>query len=323
MHNPDRGALPESLQALLNQFDQVKLMREQQRFEHTPTNAREALAGMTHKFVTDAPDIALVKDTCIAPRQPQGFAVPVRVYHPAPDQALPVLVFAHGGGHMAGSVSVYDAIARKLAIASRHIVVSVDYRLAPECPYPAGLTDLETVLRGVFSGLDRLGLSFETVLNVAGDSGGAAITASAAHRMADDLEIGLSRQVLIYPSLDYTLTQPSISELAVGYLLETDRIRWLMNHYLQDDENRREVSPLYMEIPAGFPRTLVITAQYCPLRDEGQAYVQRLSGAGIDASLLHFDDMIHAFLNLEDLVAEQCRQCYRAVGAFLNQPPRP
>ncbi len=286
-------------------------------FKATPTNAREGLANLTRALVTEIPDIAWCQDDMIAAHP---FDVPVRIYHPEPTEALPVLVYLHGGGHMAGSVTVYDPICRKLARAARHIVVSADYRLAPECPYPAGVTDACNVIKRLWPVLKARGLKFNAQLSLAGDSGGGALCASAAHRVQFDSEITIRRQVLIYPSLDYTLQWPSIEQNAAGYLLERRRIEWYFDHYFPAGTNRRAVSPLYMETSDRMPATLVITAEFCPLRDEGQAYVETLGQAGIEAEHLHLDDMIHAFLNLEDLVPDTCQAVYARMGRFLNQP---
>ena len=116
-------------------------------FKPTPTNAREGLINLTKGMVTDIPDIAWCQDDLI---HGCGYDVPVRIYHPEPSMALPVLVYFHGGGHMAGSVTVYDPICRKMAMAAQHIVVSVDYRLAPECPYPAAVNDTYSAVKGVW-----------------------------------------------------------------------------------------------------------------------------------------------------------------------------
>ena len=125
--------------------------------------------------------------------------------------------------------------------------------------------------------------------------------------------------MLIYPSLDYTLEHPSISGHGEGYLLEAERIRWYFNHYFASGEDRRTASPLHMPVPEGMPATLVITAGYCPLHDEGVAYARKLREAGVACELRDYPDMIHAYLNLEDLVPQACSDTYRAIGAFLSQ----
>ena len=312
-----QAELPENLQQLLMRSNElIRLQREQGR-EYTPIGAREALELMTRRFVTQAPEISLTQDALVRDQRASNYPVPVRIYNPAPARSLPVLVFAHGGGHMAGSVSVYDRIARKLAASSQRILLSVEYRLAPECPYPAGLNDLEQVIRNAYSTLDRLGIKYQPQMALVGDSGGAAICASAVHRLAGVEGVSPDHQVLIYPSLDYTMSSNSVETLGSGYLLERDRMAWYFDQYLQHKEDRRQLSPLFMDLPTRYPKTLVVTAGYCPLRDEGITYVKRLQSAGIAAENLHYPDMIHAFLNLEDLVKDVCEDVYRSVGQFL------
>jgi acetyl esterase/lipase len=318
MSRPIQEALHESLQQLLAQMGEIIALQRKQGFEYTPIGMRESLDFMTRRFVTQSPQMPYIRDTVASGDGETDYPVPMRVYHPRPDKALPVLVFAHGGGHMAGSVSVYDPIARKLAAASDRLLVSVDYRLAPECPYPSGLVDLQNVLRCLYPTLERLGVPHLRRLAVAGDSGGGAITASAVHELADGEGIDIDQQLLIYPSLDYTMSSESLSSLGTGYLLERERIDWLFRQYFQHDEDPRLASPLFMSLPEGYPKTMVVTAGYCPLRDEGLAYVERLKGAGIEVDSLHFPGMIHAFLNLEDLVPDECADFYRSVGAFLR-----
>jgi acetyl esterase/lipase len=247
------------------------------------------------------------------------YPVPVRIYHPAPGHALPVALFLHGGGHVAGNVAMYDPIARKLALAARQVVVAVEYRLAPECPYPAALIDAMVCAKRIFRALGQRGLNYEPRLALIGDSGGRALSATAAHRAQFEPGLRIARQVLIYPSLDYTLSWPSVTACGEGCLLERSRILWLFDAYFQHQENRREVSPLFMDpLTADYPPTLVITPQWDPLRDEGSAYVERLQAHGVDARRLPMPGLVHAYLNLEDLVPEACRQTYDAIGSFLN-----
>lgn len=308
--------ISQKLQEWLDNYNRLVKELRDNGFKQTPTNAREGLANLTRGLVTTWPDIPWVQDDLVdAP----NYSVPVRIYHPAPDSRLPVLVYYHGGGHMAGSVIVYDPICRKMALASRHIVVSVDYRLAPECPYPAGVHDAYTVAKRIWATLDRRGLAYQRRLSLAGDSGGGALCASVAHIAQHDAGMDVRRQALIYPSLDYTMSSVSIAENATGYLLEKEKIMWYFDNYFQNGENRKAASPLYMEVTNKFPQTLMVTAGFCPLRDEGIAYMQKVKLAGLQAEHIHFDDMIHAFLNMEDLAEESCATVYRKIGAFFNR----
>ena len=241
----------------------------------------------------------------------------MRVYHPAPDQARPVVVFYHGGGHTAGNVTVYDPICRKLASASGHIVVSVEYRLAPENPYPAALIDAYTTARGVWDALDRRQLPYKKKLTLAGDSAGGALASTVSARAQFDYALEIENQVLIYPSLDYTMCHASIEENGTDYFLTKARIAWYFDNYFQNADDRYQASPLYGHFSKKLPRTLLITAGLDPLRDEALQYLAKLKESGVPHEHLYFDDLAHAFLCLEEMVKEECSKVYETVAQFL------
>ncbi|MGP9822713.1 alpha/beta hydrolase [Salinarimonas sp. NSM] len=306
-----------NLRAWLDQLNPLVAQQRAQGIEATPQMVRDSLAGLTATFVTEQPEMA----TRDLEADLGDHSLRLRVYDPSPDslpgQALPVLLFFHGGGHMAGSVAVYDPIARKLAKASGWLVVSVDYRLSPEAPYPAGLEDCLAVTRTIWRILDQHQIPVLHRLALAGDSGGATFAAAVSQALADDPDHAIEAQVLIYPSLDYTMSWPSVREHGEGYLLEAQRIQWYFDHYFQHGEDRRAASPLHQPLPATMPRTLVITAGFCPLHDEGAAYAEQLQQARHGCELHNYPDMIHAYLNLENLVPEACADTYQRIGAFL------
>ncbi|GAB6260306.1 hypothetical protein PSSHI_05480 [Photobacterium sp. R1] len=306
--------LNQTLRLWLNTYHQALTQLTESGFVPSAEAVREGLATLTSTFVTQAPDVAEVLNTSV---DGEAGDIPVRIYHPAPQSALPVILFLHGGGHMAGSVAVYDRICRKLAAVTQHLVIAVDYRLAPEHPYPAGLTDARKVLTQVWRLLDKHHQQYFPMLSLVGDSAGGAMAATLSADFQNS-DIVVTNQVLIYPSLDYTMSLPSVAENGQGLFLQQEKMHWYFDHYFQHQENRQTASPLWMPVTPGMPRTLVITAQYCPLRDEGIAYVQKLSSAGVEAQHFHLDDMIHAYLNLENMVPEQCAATYRQIAAFLN-----
>ncbi|WP_226664508.1 alpha/beta hydrolase [Microbulbifer aggregans] len=282
-------------------------------FEPTPINARESLANLTRTFVEPGPEMAVCETLVHGGEAP----VPVRVYEPANRTPGPVIIYCHGGGHMAGSVSVYDPICRRVADACARTVVSVEYRLAPENPYPAGLNDLVSVVRHLGTALDKKGIEHDGRWILMGDSGGGALCASAS-RLLQHQPHSVVAQVLIYPSLDYTMQLPSIEENGSGYLLEKEKILWYFENYFQGSENPYLTSPLHGEFTENLPKTLVITAEFCALRDEGKLYVDKVRDAGVTAELINFDDMIHAFLNLESIVPDACGRFYRHVAEFVS-----
>ncbi|MFC4260833.1 alpha/beta hydrolase [Marinobacter lacisalsi] len=305
-----------NLRAWLDQLNPLVADQKARGVEATPRMVRDSLAGITATFVTRSPELPAVTDVQVNSADGD---IPVRLYDPTPDKAKPVMLFFHGGGHMAGSVQVYDPIARKLAATSGWLVLSVDYRLAPETPYPGGLNDCLAVTRQVWQLLEQEGVGFERRLALTGDSGGGTYAATVSRLLAGDPDLNLTDQVLIYPSLDYTMDHPSITGHGEGYLLEETRIRWYFDHYFANGEDRRAASPLHMPVPEAMPETLMITAGFCPLHDEGVAYTRKLESAGVRCQLKDYSDMIHAYLNLEDLVPEACEQTYREIAGFLNR----
>ena len=274
------------------------------------TRARQGLATITQSLVTDIPPIAMIIDDAIE-------HVPIRVYHPQPQQPLPILMYFHGGGHIAGSIDVYDPICRKLALACQHIIVAVDYRLAPEHPYPAAVDDAYLCLQHLLPTLDRIGIGYISRIAIGGDSAGGALAATMCALTQDDDTVKISKQVLIYPSLDYTLSLPSTVINSHNYFLQTNKIRWYFEQYFQDQYDQYKASPLWLPICATFPETLVITTEFCPLRDEGVYYYLKLRQQGICAQHYHVPDMVHAFLNLENIVPQHCQQTYEKIGEFL------
>lgn len=311
----NRSKLNPNLENWLSGVNQQQALLDNSLAKLTPKVMRKALASMTKTHVTESPQIESISDSVLTSGQ---FSVPLRIYDPAPDTAIPVIMYIHGGGHMCGSIDIYDAICRKLAAASRQIVVSVEYSLAPEFPYPAALNECTAVIRGLWPHLDDKKIRYQHHLSLVGDSGGGALCATLSANSQSDSTLPIQKQALIYPSLDYSLSSPSVEALSKGYLLEKERIEWYFNHYFQNAENREEVSPLYLPASASFPVTLVITAEFCPLRDEGKQYVTRLSEAGAIAEHHGEPGLIHAYLNLENLVPEACERTYKQIAEFLN-----
>ncbi|WP_246211236.1 alpha/beta hydrolase [Vogesella oryzae] len=282
----------------------------------TPIGVREALAGLIAAMLPAGPALPWVNEALV---EGGDSPVPLRIYHPAPDEARPVIVFCHGGGHMAGSVSSYDPLCRRLAASSGHIVVAVEYRLAPENPYPAALEDVAQVLRQLWQTLDGAAVRYRRERTLAGDSGGAALAATLAQRGQHDPALACERLVLIYPSVDYTLAQPSLQRNGKGYLLERERIGWYFAHYFRRGGDRVAASPLLGEVAANHPPTLLITAGFDPLLDEGAAYAQKLAAAGVAVEYHCEPAQIHAFLLLEALVPEVCAASYRRIAAFVGR----
>jgi acetyl esterase len=232
--------------------------------------------------------------------------------------ALPGIVYFHGGGFVIGNLDSHDGTCRALANASGCAVVSVDYRLAPEHRFPAAPEDCYAALRFVAERGAELGIDARR-LAVAGDSAGgnlAAVTALLAReRRGPDVRF----QLLVYPVADHAFDTPSYRDNAEGYFLSAAMMRWFWGHYLERPEQGDDplASPLRAKDLAGLPPALVITAEYDPLRDEGEAYAARLKQAGVAAELLRYDGQIHGFFSLFDAL-DDGRAAVERAGAALR-----
>ncbi|WP_366557225.1 alpha/beta hydrolase [Citrobacter sp. A316] len=278
-------------------------------------SSRAGLAALTKANVSTSEPMAAIINADVDTGERR---IPVRIYRPALTGEPKVVVFIHGGGHLSGSVEVYDPVARHLAMATGNIVVSVDYRRAPENPYPAGLSDAKAVIENIWSLLDSQHIPYARQLTLIGDSGGGAFSATLAAYFSREQPGFIHRLVLIYPSLDYTLNWPSVQENGTGKLLDESKIRWYFQQYFRNGEDRKQTSPLYLPLNQDFPSTLVFSGGLDPLRDEDFAFVARLQTAGIPVQHVHFPGMTHAYLMLEDKVPQEAQATYLAIGDFVR-----
>ncbi len=228
--------------------------------------------------------------------------IPIRVYRPAATEQLPVVVYFHGGGWVIGGIDSHDSTCQQLATAVPAVVVSVDYRMAPEDPYPAPLEDCYAATSWVAAHAEELGVDGHR-LAVAGDSAGGNLAALVALKARDEEGPALAFQLLVYPATDLTCSFPSHAENAEGYLLEQDSIRWFLDHYIPEaDRKSPDASPWFAEGLGGLPPALVITAEFDPLRDEGEAYAARLRDEGVPAKASRYDGMIHGFFGMDGVL---------------------
>jgi acetyl esterase/lipase len=227
-----------------------------------------------------------------------------------------VVIHYHGGGHMCGNIAIYDTISRKIAEVGNCVVIAVEYRLAPEFPYPAGVDDCQYALAHYQDVLS--GVNFNQQLIIAGDSAGAAICTTLASKNIGNSTVNIDKQILVYPSVDYTMSSKSIEENGSGFLLEKEKMVWYFNSYFQDNEVSKQASPLFMPMAKSMPQTLIFTAGCDPLRDESIAYAQALKEVGVKVEQHSFDGMIHAYMLLDSLVKSECEETYRLIGEFIR-----
>ncbi|NRA55210.1 MAG: alpha/beta hydrolase [Gammaproteobacteria bacterium] len=302
------------LQPFLSQVNQSIALAKKDKVSLTPALMRANFSVMA-ALAGQGPTLEQVYDSQLAVSDRH---IKLRIYVPDLTKPLAVMIYFHGGGHMVGSVELYDPICRRLAQTSQVIVVAVEYRLAPEHPYPSAINDGVEVCRNYQSILSTHQLSGKLI--VAGDSAGGAMAATLAQRSQTDAQLQIDMQVLIYPSLDYSLSSQSYQDNGRGYLLETDKIRWYFSHYFQHNEDPKAVSPLFRPIDQRLPPTLILSAGFDPLRDEAHAYFDKLTSAQVTCEIYQFKHMIHAFINLDSLVPSQCQALYQRISRFVNNP---
>ncbi|WP_089934687.1 alpha/beta hydrolase [Candidatus Entotheonella palauensis] len=225
--------------------------------------------------------------------------IPARVYTPEGVGPFPVLVYYHGGGWVIGNLEAYDPTCRALTNAARCVVVSVEYRLAPEHKFPAAPEDCYAALQWVGANADAINGDPARVA-IGGDSAGGNLTAVVAQMSRDRGGVSPIYQLLVYPVTDHRYDTPSYQENADDYLLTKDAMQWFWNHYLRSeaDGNSPLASPLQAASLRDLPPALVITAEFDPLRDEGEAYATQLQAAGVPVTLSRYDGMIHGFFSL-------------------------
>ena len=250
--------------------------------------------------------------------------VPVRIF--APDHGVPtpkILVFFHGGGWVIGNIDSYDKTCHVMANKTGRLVVSVDYRLAPEYPFPAGLEDCYAVTREIFLD-DSLFSTKSREIALIGDSAGGNLAAAVSLMARDRGEFLPRQQILIYPATfnDHSETSPfeSVRTNGTDYLLTSKRVRDYMELYAPRPEDRQNpyVAPLLAQDLHHQPDTLIVTGEYCPLRDEGEAYGRRLAQAGNDVRVLRMADALHGYFMLPPRYA-QVRHTYEAINKFLGR----
>ncbi len=299
------------------------LEQERGRIWHPPpvALARVGMALTIQQVGGAAEAVARIDDRTIP--GPAG-DIPIRIYTPAGvsgQGALGVVVFFHGGGWALGSVAMYEILTTALANAAGAIVVSVEYRLAPEHPFPAAPEDAYAATAWVAQNAGSFG-GDPTRVAVAGDSAGGNLAAAVTLMARDRGRPALVYQVLIYPAVTFDL---SVEELPVDladlppYYQQMGE--WLRDLYLtsEDDWTHPLAAPLLAESHAGLPPALVITAEYDVLRDQGERYAARLHDAGVDVAATRYNGMVHGFLSLMALFPDDARHAIDEMGRALRE----
>ena len=302
------------VQALLDQFSAQGLPPFDQM---SVTQARMVALGF-RDLQGEPENVGEVRDILVP--GPAG-KLPVRLYHPSPGKALPLVVYFHGGGWVIGDIEIVDKPCRALANASQCVVASVNYRLSPETKFPGPAEDCYEATRWLAEHADEVGAGKRAVA-VSGDSAGGNLAAAVALMARDRRGPALAYQLLIYP-----VTAPaqgtqsaSYQENAEGYLLTRGSMEWFWEHYLAKPEDGKNpyASPLHASDLSRLPPAMVVTAAFDPLRDEGRAYAKRLQEAGVNVKEARYDDMIHGFFWMAGAV-DRGRELTAAMGEELRK----
>jgi acetyl esterase len=269
--------------------------------------ARRAVDGETLEIFGPVDEVAPLEDRLVE-------GVRVRIYRPAARGPLPALVYFHGGGWVVGSIESHDPVCRAIASRAPGVVVSVDYRLASEHCFPAGLEDAWTVTEWAATHLDELGADR---VAVGGDSSGGNLAAVVALR-ARDRGVPLALQLLIYPVIDCDLDSPGYMSHGVGLNLTRAKMEWYWGKYMNGaDPAQPEASPLRAADVVGVAPVLIVTAGYDPLCHEAEAYARRLEGAGVPVELAQYQSQIHGFVRLA-AVTRDARRALEEVAQRLS-----
>ncbi|MGD6848788.1 alpha/beta hydrolase [Rossellomorea aquimaris] len=271
----------------------------------TPEQSREFYKSAREFFTTISVGGLVVEDKFIP--SSEGHDIPVRIYTPSGEGPYPVLIYSHGGGWVFGDLDSADNLCRHLSKHAGIVVVSVGYRLAPEHKYPSAFRDVIESIKWTFRHRERLKGDIKRIA-VGGESSGGNLAAAAAIYFRGSEEYKLFLQVLITPVMDYNFDTLSYRENHT-YNLTNEKMKWFWGHYLNDPSEGSEVyvSPLRVHSMKSLPNTLLVTAEFDPLREEGLAFSERLKKAGINVELLHYEDMVHSFINMIGTVDEAKR----------------
>ncbi|MEB7760130.1 alpha/beta hydrolase [Staphylococcus equorum] len=248
--------------------------------------------------------------------------IPVRIYTPEEKDYYPVLMYFHGGAFFSGNIESHDDIVRAISMESGYKVIAVDYRLAPEHPFPAALQDCYEVTKWATEHKEELNWDGEK-LAVAGDSSGGNLAAAVSLMSRQKQEFSITKQVLYYPSLDLDLSEfryESLIENGKGYGLESDVLAEFNSFYLSDsaDPNDPMVSPIKEKNLENLPATLVITAEHDPLRDEGELFAENLRNSDVSVELKRYKGAVHGFLG-KFTHLDEYMGVYHLTGYFLNK----
>ena len=270
----------------------------------TPLEARASYRSRRSFTQPDAPEVHQVENKMVVH---MGMNLPVRVYHPQSaklNHALPALVYLHGGGWTIGDLDTHDVLCRSLCLQAEVVVVSVDYRLGPEQPFPAAYEDTLAAFHWTVENANELGIDASRIA-IGGDSAGGNLSAAACLGLRGQV-VQPAFQLLIYPATIMWQDTASYHANGTGYMLTKESIAYYTENYLRNREDAQDwrASPQLAESHADLPPALVMTAGFDPLRDEGLMYADALSNAGVPTQYICFERQIHGFITMGRIMQE-------------------
>jgi len=288
-----------------------------QQWELPIADVRQGFRALWTPAMTGAPlPVDRVDDISI----PAGDAgIPARVYAPERGRAYPMLVYLHGGGYVKGGLDECDVFCRNLSHLARHMVISVDYRLAPEHPFPAALEDSIAATAWACTHAADIGAMPGPVV-ICGESAGGNLAAVTCLHARPDPRIAIRYQVLLQPVIDFALTFPSIAMKPTECLVPRDDLAWYYRTYVGETHDMKDprVSPLYATDLSGLPPALIIAAEFDTLRDEARAYAERLRAANVTSRYSCYPGMVHGFLQMGGLVPDEARAALMEIARAVN-----
>jgi acetyl esterase len=288
----------------------------------SPKDARQLFRETRPASTPTPPEIGAVTNVVA---ETQAGAIALRAYRPAGVDAgmpLPTLVYFHGGGWVIGDLETHDVLCRQITGEAGMMVVSVDYRLAPEHKFPAAADDAWAATRWIVANAARLGVDSRR-LAVGGDSAGGNLAAVVTLMARDAGAPPIAFQVLLYPVTNVGTETQSYRDFSDGYMLTRDSMRWFFDQYLGSGDHAADwrVSPLRAKSLAGLPPALIVTAGFDPLRDEGEAYAKALGAAGVRADYSCYGGMVHGFVPMGRLI-DTAHRAVSHIAASLREALR-
>jgi acetyl esterase len=297
-------------------LDENALLGAKATSDLTPPEVRVGAVTRLEKYVGELVSMAKVDEIYISGPTSE---LPVRFYRPQLTQNMPAIVIFHGGGWVARNIKLFEAQHRLLAQESGCVVIAVNYQKSPEHKFPIPHDDCYFALKWAIQNATKLGLDAERI-GVAGDSAGANLAIGVSLRARDTSGPKIAFQILIYPTVDHKFDYPSMIENADGYMLTTDAMKWYLKQYRRDevDQNNPYAIPMRAQNLKNLPPTLIITAQYDPLRDEGEAFAKRLGDDGVKVFFKRYEGMIHGFCVLLGFLPEG-KLAYEEIGSRVKE----